>query len=234
MSTPETIGEDDPKYREKVRAFYFTRWYNGYVHFGFTNLLVIGGIATALWLMDGVRPLELLTLPVAFLAANFVEWFAHKGPMHHRTWFTMLFDRHTLVHHVYFPHQDMAVKNHQDWLYVLFPSFAIILVFATATPMALLAGFLFGTNVGCLFFIVAIGYYLLYEWLHLIYHLPEDSWLGGSRIVAALRHHHVIHHHRRLMTHYNFNITFPIFDYLLGTAWREKQNQDGGEGAEGA
>lgn len=223
MSNPEIVQEGDPRYREKVRAFYFARWYNGYVHFGITNMLVLTGIAVAIWLMENVQPLELLTLPVAFLSANFVEWWAHKGPMHHRTWFTMLFDRHTLVHHVYFPHEDMAVKNHKEWLYILFPSFAIILVFATAIPMALLAGLLIGKNVGCLFFIVATGYYLLYEWLHLIYHWPEDSWVGGNRIVRALRHHHVVHHHRRLMTNYNFNITFPIFDYLLGTAWREKE-----------
>ena len=220
--TDELAG-NTPGYRERVRDSYHSGWYNGYVFFGGANVLTLAALAVAAALTEEVRPAEWAILPVAFFVANLVEWLAHRGPMHRRTWWIpILFDRHTLVHHVYFPHDDMAVRDHREWLYVLFPAFAVVLVFAAAAPLAVLAGLLFGWNAGCMFFIVAVGYYLLYEWLHLIYHFPEDSWIGRFRVVQTLRRHHLVHHHRRLMSHYNFNITFPIWDYLLGTAYRER------------
>ncbi len=212
-----------PPYRAKVRSFYEMRWYNGYVYFGATNALALSAMAGAAGLLENVRLLEWAMLPVAFLAANLVEWLAHRGPMHRRTWWIpVLFDRHTLVHHVYFPHDDMAVRGHREWLYVLFPAFAVALVFATAAPLALLAGLLFGKNTACLFFIVAVGYYLLYEWLHLAYHLPESSWIGRFPVIQFLRRHHLAHHHPRLMQRYNFNITFPVWDYVLGSVYQER------------
>ena len=36
-----------------------------------------------------------------------------------------------------------------------------------------------------------------------------------------LRQHHIAHHNRKLMTRYNFNITYPICDRLFGTLYRE-------------
>ncbi|HNR29915.1 MAG TPA: sterol desaturase family protein [Candidatus Hydrogenedentes bacterium] len=225
MSDSESLTAEMalPPYRAKVRGFYHSRWYNGYVYFGATNALALSAITGAALLRDDVQPIEWMFLAAAFLVANLAEWLAHRGPMHRRTWWiAALFDRHTLVHHVYFPHDDMAARDHREWLYVLFPAFAIGLVFATALPLALLAAFLFGRNAGCLFFIVAIGYYLLYEWFHLVYHWPESSRIGRFRIVRALRRHHLVHHHHQLMQRYNFNITFPIWDYLLGSAYRER------------
>ena len=41
--------------------------------------------------------------------------------------------------------------------------------------------------------------------------------------VAWLRQHHTTHHDPRLMSAWNFNITFPICDALLGTRWTAKR-----------
>ncbi len=38
--------------------------------------------------------------------------------------------------------------------------------------------------------------------------------------MGRLRHHHTVHHDPRLMNRYNFNITYPIFDWLFGTWYR--------------
>jgi len=38
--------------------------------------------------------------------------------------------------------------------------------------------------------------------------------------VARLRRHHTLHHDHELMSHYNFNITYPITDWLRGTLYR--------------
>ena len=73
--------------------------------------------------------------------------------------------------------------------------------------------------------------YLLYEMLHFSYHLPRDHWL--HRHVPGLwrlRHLHVLHHQREHMTEINFNLTFPLTDWLLGTLRWQPERQDKASG----
>jgi hypothetical protein len=217
------MTQDIPEYRLELQRK-FNAFYNGYLYFGFTNVAAVAAIVAAVYFVDGVRPLEWLTIPLAFLFANFIEWFSHRGPMHNRRApMDILFDRHTLLHHMYFPHENMSVQSHREWGYVLFPAWGVLMIFLTAALPSLLLGYLFSQNVALLFFIVAVSYYILYEWLHLTYHLPEDHPILRNRLVLALRRHHVYHHHKRLMQKYNFNVTIPIFDVLFRTQWREEE-----------
>ena len=115
----------------------------------------------------------------------------------------------------------MAVTSARDFQMVLFPP--VMLVFflgALAAPIGALLGWALGPNVGWLFGATALSYFLTYEWLHLAYHLPPDGWLGRRALVRRLRRHHTVHHDPRRMTHANFNITFPIADWLFGTRAR--------------
>lgn len=220
MHDAATPTEPIPAHRAKLANLYSPR-FNGYAYFGFANAVALAAMAGAAWFLHGVRPLEWLTLPVTFLVANVIEWAAHRGPLHHRRdWMEILFERHTLTHHIYFPHDDMTAHSHREWGYVLFPAWAIFLVLLTAAPLAAAAGWIFGLNAGLLFFIVGVGYYLVYEWLHLIHHLPEEHPVAQVGLFKRLRRHHTYHHHVRLMQRYNFNVTFPIADYLFGTAYR--------------
>lgn len=60
--------------------------------------------------------------------------------------------------------------------------------------------------------------YVLYEAFHFSDHLPDGHWL--HRLVpglAAMAHLHRLHHHRDDMTAVNFNLTFPLTDYVMGT-----------------
>jgi len=208
-------------YREKHKDLYPAH-FNGYFYFAFANVVALAGMAGGLWMLRAPTVWEWLTVPGAFVFANFAEWLAHRGPMHNRrALMDILFERHTLVHHSYFPHTDMSVPNHHHWGYVLFPSWAIFLVFAAAAPVGLVAGVVLGANCGWLFFVTAIGYYLLYEWLHLIHHLPETHAITRSRVGRWLRGHHTHHHNHRLMQRYNFNVSFPIADFVMGTYYRE-------------
>lgn len=214
-----------PDYRKRHRRE-IPEEYNPFVFFGTTNLAGLGIVAAAAWQIEDVAPLEWLTIPLAFLFANFVEYMVHRGPLHVKKQpLEILFNRHTLLHHDYFRHTDMAFTRRQELVAVLFPYWAIGLVLAAAlVPYALLL-MIATPNVAHLFVIVAIGYYLLYEWLHLVYHLPDESWVARLGLVQRLRQHHRIHHHRKLMTHYNFNITFPIFDMVFRTTYAG-QNPD--------
>ncbi len=89
-----------------------------------------------------------------------------------------------------------------------------------ATPVGALLFWFFSANAGWLYVTVAMSYFLTYEWLHFAYHLPEGTLVGRLPFVAALRRHHTRHHDLALMGKYNFNITFPICDWLYGTTYR--------------
>jgi hypothetical protein len=183
--------------------------YSGILHFAFINAFALGVIALAARYLHQPR-WSLLTVPLTFLYANYVEYRAHKGPMHHRTRFLgLVFERHTLMHHEVFTEGEMRAGSTRDFKLVLFPPVLLIFFFGLfALPISLVLKVLLGANVAALFAITAMSYYLLYEWLHLSYHLG----LSGS-----LARHHAAHHHPHAMTTSNFNITFPLCDRLFGT-----------------
>jgi len=51
-------------------------------------------------------------------------------------------------------------------------------------------------------------------------HLPASAPGGALAVVGRLKGLHQAHHDPRLMAHYNFNITYPIFDVVFGTLRR--------------
>jgi hypothetical protein len=133
--------------------------------------------------------------------------------MHHRTrGFGLVYERHTRQHHRFFTHVAMPVDSLRDLRAVLFPPILMTFFLATfALPVALLLARFTSGNVGWLFAATALAYFLNYEVLHLVYHLP---------FVGRLRRLHQDHHDPRLMAQYNFNITYPIGDRLFGTRYR--------------
>jgi hypothetical protein len=197
------------EFRARTRAELLGPRYSGWLHFGFVNALALSVIAFAAMQLQHPRR-SLLTVPITFLYANLVEWLAHRGPMHNRRRLLgLVFERHTLMHHHFFTHDSMQLESTRDFKMVLFPPVLLIFFFGLfALPIGLLLKLLAGVNVAALFVITAMSYYLLYEWLHLGYHLG----LGGG-----LRRHHQSHHDPRNMNRTNFNITFPICDRLFGT-----------------
>jgi sterol desaturase/sphingolipid hydroxylase (fatty acid hydroxylase superfamily) len=90
-----------------------------------------------------------------------------------------------------------------------------------ALPVGALLYFLVSPNVSFLFVLTAILYFLNYELLHFAYHMDPQSWVGRLPFIGRLRTHHTYHHDRRLMIRYNFNITYPICDYLFGTLHKD-------------
>src|SRR3954469_17491218 len=191
--------------------------YSGVLHFAFVNAAALAVIAFAAARLERPR-WSLLTVPVTFLYANLVEWLAHRGPMHApKRLLGLVYRRHTLLHHAFFRADEMSIDSPRDFKLVLFPPVLLIFFFgAIALPSGLLLGALLGPNVAALFVITAMAYYLLYEWLHLAYHLGDRA----PRLIGPLRRHHAAHHDPRNMTRGNFNITFPICDRLFGTCLR--------------
>jgi hypothetical protein len=191
--------------------------YSGALHFAFTSAVALFVIAIALSRLHAPAPLELLTVPLTFLYANFVEWRAHRGPMHRKVrGLSLVHERHALQHHAFFTTDEMQIDSARDFKMVLFPPVLILFFFGLfAVPVGFALRFALGPNVAALFVATAMGYFLLYEWLHLAYHLRVR--IPG---IDRLRRHHTTHHDPRLMSRSNFNITFPICDALFGTKAR--------------
>jgi hypothetical protein len=196
-------------------------WYSPWIHLAFPSLCGIAIIAVALSLVSDLQPWELIVFPFAFLILNAGEWRVHRDLLHKRTPpLAVLYDRHTPEHHMIFVTEDMSIRNTREFRLVLIPFYGILAAALSAVPIPIGLWYLGYRNLGLLFFVTAVGYTVLYEWLHLSYHLPESSFIGGSRIIARLRRHHAIHHDPQLMQKWNFNVTIPFWDWVRRTTWR--------------
>jgi hypothetical protein len=209
-------------FREEYRARHIGARYSGVAHFLFTSLGSLAVIVTAAVLVEAPSALELLTVPVTFLFANFVEYQGHKGPMHRpRRGLSLLFERHTQQHHRYYTHDAMSYEGTRDFKMVLFPPVMLLFFLgAVAAPIGTVLFLVASRNVALLYVATAMGYFLAYEWLHFCHHLPPAGLLARIGALRRLREHHLAHHDPARMNHWNFNISFPICDWLLGTRWR--------------
>ncbi|MGB5249470.1 MAG: sterol desaturase family protein [Gammaproteobacteria bacterium] len=213
------------RYRSRFRQQQIGPRYLGWLHLGFTVSVCAVVIGACLAQLDQLRPLEWLTLPVTFLYANLVEYFGHRGPMHHpRRGLRLVFERHAGQHHRFFRDDAMAFEHSADFKAVLFPPVLIVFYLAVfALPTGLAVAWLFSDNTALLFVIMAVAYFLNYELLHFAYHSAPGSKLAGLPLIRRLGRLHTFHHRPDLMHHYNFNITYPLGDYLFGTLYRGAQ-----------
>lgn len=225
MMPPMESPHEQPlpsKDREALRARLIQRTaekgYHPWLHlFG----PAIGGVAIisfVLSTLENVQPLELLTIPLVFLLSNAVEWRAHKNLLHHRSrLIPILYDRHTPQHHMVFITDDLAARSRSEWSFVLIPAFGLALIGMLNLPIAAVLYYFVSHNVGALYLANALAYVLMYEWLHLSYHLPPESPIGKLSLIRFLRRHHATHHDPRLMQKWNFNVTIPLWDLVRST-----------------
>lgn len=207
-------------FRAKLRREEIGLTYSGRVHLGLVSIASLVGVSIAGFVAYDASWFEWLVVPVSFLFANAAEYWTHRYPMHRKVrGMGIMVERHAGMHHRFFTHEDMRIESHRDFAAVLFPVHMLVYFLGgMAVPMSLLLGFLISSNVGWLFFGTALAYYITYEWLHLAYHLDPDGPIGRLPFMAPLRHHHTVHHDLQKMRDWNFNITFPIFDRILGTS----------------
>jgi hypothetical protein len=209
-------------YREHYREEHVPPGYQGWRHLLFTFGIGGAAVVAAILQLEQVHPLEWLAIPLTFLYTNFAEYWGHRGPMHHlKRGLRLVYERHTRQHHRFFTDQRMELDGLRDLRAVLFPPVLMIFFFtAFALPMGLLLAWVASPNVAWLYIATSLGYFLNYEFLHMAYHLPASHPVARWPLVGRLKGLHQAHHDPRLMAHYNFNITYPIFDAVFGTLRR--------------
>jgi hypothetical protein len=216
-AAPDVDGLHD--FREQYRRLHVPRGYRGGRHLFFTFGLGSAALVAGLLQLDQVHTLEWLAVPLTAIYANLAEYFGHRGPMHHRRrGLGLIFERHTRQHHRFFTHTSMPVDSLQDLRAVLFPPVLMTFFLAAfAAPVAVLLAVLVSPNVAWLFGATSLAYFLNYEFLHLAYHLPPRYAVARWPLVGRLKRLHETHHDPRLMTRHNFNISYPLGDWLFGT-----------------
>ena len=216
--------------RSELRADLLSRvprWYSPLFHFLIPAVAGVAIVAFALSRIRGLRAWELALVPVFFVFSNAMEWHAHRDVLHRRTWpLGLLYLRHTPQHHALFVAEDMYIREWRELKFVLLPAWGVLGMLALGSPVAVLLVVAGAPNVAALWVATIIAYILLYEWLHLAYHLPAEGRIGRLRVTRWLRRHHQRHHSPHLMQRWNFNVTIPLWDHLRGTVWRPETEAD--------
>ncbi len=217
MTTHDTEG-----FRARYRAG-ISRFYNAWVHGGFVFAYGIVVLFLLLRQIHGVAALELLAIPLGLIVFNFGEYTVHRHFGHHKYRIGALFyARHTGDHHSFFVESKMTFEQARDWRVIFFPAWLIVLFsVGIALPAHVVVGHLFGTNTGALFAATLLGGYLMYEIFHACQHLPRQHWLLRLPWIRETAQLHRLHHRRDLMQQKNFNLVFPLMDWLHGTLYWE-------------
>ncbi len=202
-------------------------WYSPWVHLA---LSLSAGAAAIVWLATrptDMRPWAYLAIPMAITMANAIEYLVHRFPMHRRRKLTDRFFRgHTLIHHRYFDHRTLEFEQTSEAYFVLTTAHTTGLSIGLMLVLSLAITRLLGPDVAAVACITWIVYMLALELVHLAFHLPhtlQRRWPLRGHLFQWLRMHHRLHHDPHIMTSHNFNIVFPLTDWLLGTRLAPRQ-----------
>lgn len=207
------------RYRANVHPLY-----NPWLHGIFVLLFGILAIAAFWSTVHHVLPSEWLAVPVTLLFFNFGVYMVHRHLGHHKKSFArMFYSRHAGDHHSFFAPGHMTYDSPRDWRVILFPAWLIVVHTLVITLpvwwlLTRLDANVAGLVAGCL----VLGY-LAYEVFHACEHLPQHHPLAGLPWIRQMRHLHALHHRREMMQERNFNIVFPLMDYLFGTLYWEPE-----------
>lgn len=136
----------------------------------------------------------------------------------------MFYARHAGDHHSFFAPGQMSYDHARDWRVILFPAWLIVLHTLVITlPLWWLLR-QFDANVAGLFGGCMVLGYLAYEVFHACEHLPPENPLTRLPWIRQMRRLHELHHRREMMQERNFNIVFPLMDYLFGTLYWEPEH----------
>src|SRR5262252_1138268 len=204
-----------------VRADHIAAGYSPWRHMALTLalalLLATGGLALA----ARARASDWMLLPVFLVIANLIEWMVHRNPMHRPLRPRIMYRNHAQLHHLAFTDGHMVIGPTRDLGLIMMPWYTMLGLFALASPVMLVAGVLRGPGLAGVFLLGAVGYFLCYELLHALYHLPDATLnragIGRLRAFRRLQAHHRHHHILGRMAAVNFNVTVPLWDRLLGT-----------------
>jgi hypothetical protein len=220
------------EYRQRVRRK-LASTYSGSVHLAALLLCSSTGAVVPLLLVADWRT-AFQSAVIVMVYANFVEWGIHRYGGHVIQWkFPLLraFHKyHAVVHHTFFQGQQHAnVESDRDLFFVLFPAWVYVgWLLVGFLPASLVLSRTSWQRDAVLGALSASALALAqYEALHTFCHrgLPRrlQATLELSQTLVALQRRHHKHHARPGC---NYNITWPLADWTLGTLARRDHPHD--------
>lgn len=194
---------------------------------------VLGGVdelADGNALVDAVIEDRMLLLEIASwfifscVLMSFIEHQVHRKLMHrrnflsaHRASFKRVFEAHTLVHHKHYAEifSDAPVPPGEDKEIRLTVRKAPIKAMPFAAIIALVSW-----PGAAVFVAVMTFHHWAWNKIHLEMHKLEKRIFSSWPVYKFLARHHYLHH--RHMDK-NFNVVFPLADYVLGISVRANQ-----------
>ena len=161
---------------------------------------------------------------VSCILMSFVEHQVHSKLMHRETFlsarvasFKRMFHAHARVHHTHYSRifSDEAVARGEDKEIRLTVRKAPIKAIPVAALLALVSW-----QGAAIFVAVMTFHHWAWNKIHLEMHKPEQRVFSTWPVYRFLARHHCLHH-RHLDR--NFNVVFPLADYVLGTSVRANE-----------
>jgi hypothetical protein len=225
FAPPEDVASHTTAADRFVRSDSLAADYSPWRHIGRTLAISTALAALGIGLARHARPIHWLLVPVFFVFANLLEWTVHRFPMHRPVSPRVMYRNHAMSHHIAFTDRNMPIGPARELGLVMMPWYTMLGLFVVASPVMAGAGILGGLGLSGVFLLAAVMYFLFYETLHALYHLPDATLdrllVGRSAIFRRLQTHHARHHILRRMAHVNFNVTVPLWDWILGTNERD-------------
>jgi hypothetical protein len=155
---------------------------------------------------------------------SFIEHQVHRKLMHRKNVlsartasFKRVYEAHALVHHKYYSEifSDAPVPRGEDKEIRLTVRKAPIKAIPFAGLIALVSW------QGAAVFVVAmVFHHWVWNKIHLEMHKPENGIFSSWPVYKFLARHHCLHHRHM---NGNFNVVFPLADYVLGTKVRPSE-----------
>ncbi len=209
-------------FRERFRETHVPKNYRASIHIGL-NFLFLMGVMTACAIQfvrvgGGVVTFFLVFL-LSLLLGNVGVYLIHRYPLHQRLpGASYAFKVHSLWHHVFYKIEAMELEEERDAFILFFPPSVVFIFSFIAIPLIIwVVSSLIGPAVAFSFAFGSAFYFFLYEVLHFISHLPADSKILRFWWFKIMWHHHRLHHDPKIMDQVNFNIVFPLCDYVFRT-----------------
>jgi hypothetical protein len=160
-----------------------------------------------------------------FVYGSFFEWVFHKYLFHSPKIIPATYKAHALTHHgMYSGDDSYDLPNPEDpgGKHIMMDWFALPLFLGFHFPIIWGVQRLTGIPSiwGGLAAIAA--YYVCYESIHFVMHVPRDRWIERTRVFRFLNEHHRLHHKNDAT---NLNVVFPLADITLRTLRTHKMRK---------
>ncbi len=156
---------------------------------------------------------------------SLAEWTAHRYMMHRHflklSFMNVIYQKHAILHHRKFYkkfNEESDVVGR--WINIKLDYWMGWLVGAP-----LFIGLWLASPTGAIIFFSVVNlHHFLWNVFHTEMHIPKNGWLSRTLVYRMLARYHWMHHK---YPGKNYNVVFPLFDFLMGTYLKpsEKDNK---------